>query len=140
MHVNRAASINNMSDKDFVEKSEMNLTEEACDDEIDKCPSPVPFSLKQHDKPLSLRRGVNLTCDVTVRDYCNWGPEMRNSPWDSFRFHEARYFGDSDCDEGMPDMDPPKKPQIIFNSEDEYDTDQSEDEYDTDQSPHTLLY
>jgi len=86
----------------------------------------VPFSLKQHENPLSVRRGVYLTCDVdlptlledrfaTVR---NWGRSMRDSPWDSFRAVEAYCLDDPKSEEGMPDMDPPKQQHTSYHDDD----------------------
>ena len=118
---------------EFVQQSEMNITEEVCDDEIDKSPSPVPFSLKQHEQPLRVRRDVYLTCDAdqpTIDEDIdatqrNWGPEMRDTPFKWFHFHEARYLGDPDCDEDMPDMDPPKQPKTSVGDEDAVSSDDS---------------
>lgn len=95
------------------------------------CASCVSFSPKKRKQPLSVRRGVNLTCDVTLSDKGDWGPPMRDSQWTDWmyysgtkhNFHDARYLNDSKCDEGMPDMDPPEKPKRIVNLHSDDDSD-----------------
>ena len=74
-----------------------------------------------YKQPLSVRRGVKLTCDVTLPEDFDWGPPMRDSPWTDWmyhsgtkhKYHDARYLDDSECSEGMPDTDPPNKPKRI---------------------------
>ena len=96
----------------------------------------VTFALKQHEKPLSLRRGVCLTCDVdlptleedpfaTVR---NWGRSMRNSPWNPFLKVEAYCLDDPKSEEGMPDMDPPKQPHTSYHDDDGWNWGPSSDD------------
>ena len=76
-----------------------------------------------YKQPLSVRRGVKLTCDVTLPEDFDWGPPMRDSRWTDWmyysgtkhKYHDVRYLDDSECSEGMPDTDPPNKPKRIAN-------------------------
>jgi hypothetical protein len=81
------------------------------------------FTLWYAQQKLSARRHVCLVIDVenaptdeeepfATRD--NHGPEMRDFPFDNFRAVEAYCLDDPNSEEGMPDMDPPKKPCSSF--------------------------